>query len=322
VLLAGTTVRRASLHNEDEVRRKDIRPGDTVTVEKAGDIIPQVINVVNPDRPDRPEPFRMPEECPACGEKLVKLQGEVAWRCVNPECPPQIREHITHFASRDALDIEGLGTAVVDQLVTEGLVSTYADLYQLEMDQLMTLDRMAKKSATNLKRAIEKSKEQPLDRVIYALGIRFVGKTVSRDLAAHFRSLEALMDASFDDLVAVDSIGPVIAESVISFFSLDMNRKMIEQLREAGLQFKEVESETTSSILEGRRFVLTGTLPTMSRSEAAELITSHGGKVSSSVSKNTDFLLAGDSPGSKYDKALKLGVPVLSEEDLRELLGE
>lgn len=322
VLLAGTTIRRASLHNEDEVLRKDIRPGDTVTVEKAGDIIPQVINVVNPDRPDRPEPFRMPEECPACGEKLVKLQGEVAWRCVNPECPPQIREHITHFASRDALDIEGLGTAVVDQLVTEGLVTTYADLYQLEIDQLMTLDRMAKKSATNLKAAIEKSKEQPLDRVIYALGIRFVGKTVSRDLAAHFRSLEALMNASFDDLVAVDSIGPVIAESVISFFSLDMNRKMIEQLREAGLQFKEVESETASSILEGRRFVLTGTLPTMSRSEAAELITSHGGKVSSSVSKNTDFLLAGDSPGSKYDKALKLGVPVLSEEELRELLGE
>ena len=304
------------------MRRKDIRPGDTVTVEKAGDIIPQVINVVNPDRPDRPEPFRMPETCPACGEKLVKLQGEVAWRCANPACPPQIRAHIPHFASRAALDIARLGTAVVDQLVTHGLVSTYADLYDLKVDQLMTLDRMAAKSASNLVKAIERSKGQPLDRVIYALGIRFVGRTVSRDLAAHFKSLEALMNASFDDLIAVDSIGPVIADSVISFFSLEMNRKMIEQLREAGLQFEAAESETTSPTLEEKRFVLTGTLPTMSRSEAADLITSHGGKVSSSVSKNTDFLLAGDSPGSKYEKAQQLGVPILSEEDLQRMIGE
>jgi DNA ligase (NAD+) len=322
VQLAGTTVKRASLHNEDEILRKDIRPGDTVVVEKAGEIIPQVINVVNPDRKGRPEPFKMPETCPACDEKLEKFEGEVAWRCVNPECPPQVRERIIHFASRDAMDIEGLGEAVVDQLVSENLIHTYADLYKLKADQLIPLERMGKKSAENLVRAIESSKNQPLERVLFALGIRFVGKTVARDLAEHFRSVDAVMNADTETFTSVDSIGPKIAESVTAFFSHQKNRELIEKLRETGLQFKAEEKEQLSSALEGKKFVLTGTLPSMTRSEAKKLIEEHGGKTASSVSKNTDFLLAGDSPGSKFDKAEKLGVPILSEENFRELIGE
>jgi DNA ligase (NAD+) len=322
VQLAGTTVKRASLHNEDEILRKDIRPGDTVVVEKAGEIIPQIINVVNPDREGRPAPFKMPEDCPACGEKLEKFEGEVAWRCLNPECPPQVRERIIHFASRDAMDIEGLGEAVVDQLVTQNLIHTYADLYKLTSDQLIPLERMGKKSAENLVQAIEKSKEQPLERVIFALGIRFVGKTVARDLAEHFRSVDRLMNADVEKFTSVDSIGPKIAESVITFFSHQKNRDLIDQLREAGLQFQAEEKEQLSARLEGKKFVITGTLPSMSRSEVKKLIEKHGGKTTSSVSKNTDYLLSGDSPGSKFDKAEKLGVPILKEEDFMQLIGD
>ncbi len=227
VELAGTTVKRASLHNEDEIHRKDIRPGDKVMIEKAGEIIPQVLSVVNPDREDRPAPFEMPEQCPACGEKLVKLGDEVAWRCVNQTCPPQIRNRIEHFASRDAMDIEGLGEAVVDQLVTEDLVTNYADLYDLEKEDLLDLERMADKSAQNLLDAIEASKQQPLDRVIHGLGIRFVGKTVARDLAAAFENIEALMDATEEEITAIDAIGPKIAESVVAFFN---NEKIMRLL--------------------------------------------------------------------------------------------
>ncbi len=320
VQLAGSTIRRASLHNEDEIHRKDIRPGDTVVVEKAGEIIPQVINVVNPDRDGRPEPFKMPVNCPACNEKLVKFEGEVAWRCMNPECPPQVKERIVHFASRDAMDIEGLGEAVVDQLVAEGLIQTFADLYSLKPEQLVPLERMGKKSAQNLIEAIEMSKSQPLDRVLYALGIRFVGRTVARDLAANFGSVDEVMNANFEDFIAVDSVGPKIAESVAAFFEIDKNREMVEQLREAGLQFEGEKKESFSSKLEGKKFVLTGTLPTLSRSEASELIEKHGGKTTTSVSKNTDYLLAGDSPGSKYEKAEKLGIPILSEKEFRDLI--
>lgn len=322
VQLAGTTVKRASLHNEDEILRKDIRPGDTVVVEKAGEIIPQIVSVVNPDRDGRAEPFAMPENCPACNEKLVKLGDEVAWRCVNPECPPQVRERVAHFASRDAMDIEGLGEAVVDQLISEGLISTYADLYSMTKEDLLPLERMAEKSAQNLVDAIEKSKKQPLEKLIYALGIRFVGKTVAKDLAGHFASMDSIMQADVEEMTAIDSIGPKIAESVSSFFSSEKNRRLVERLRQAGLTFIFEKEETISSVLEGKKLVLTGSLPTYTRKEAKNLIEKHGGKTSSSVSKNTDFLLAGDSPGSKYDKAVKLDVPVLSEEDFKKLIGE
>ncbi|MEX0894962.1 MAG: NAD-dependent DNA ligase LigA [Balneolaceae bacterium] len=320
VQLAGTTVKRASLHNEDEIHRKDIRTGDTVMVEKAGEIIPQVINVVNPDRKNRSEPFKMPKNCPACNEKLEKLQGEVDWRCVNTECPPQVRERIIHFASRDAMDIEGLGEAVVDQLVENNLIQTYIDLYSLTTDQLIPLERMAEKSARNLVGAIEKSKAQPLDRLIYALGIRFVGKTVARDLTQDFQSIDPILNASNQDLVEIDSIGPKIAESVVKFFSHEKNRKLIEKFRDLGFRLETDKPEKFSNVLEGKKFVLTGSLPSLTRKEASELIEQHGGKTTSSVSKNTDYVLAGESAGSKYEKAEKLGIPILDESSFMEMI--
>ncbi|MDZ7755257.1 NAD-dependent DNA ligase LigA [Rhodohalobacter sp.] len=322
VQLAGTTVKRASLHNEDEILRKDIRPGDTVVIEKAGEIIPQVLSVVNPDREDRSPPFSMPENCPACNEKLEKLDDEVAWRCINPQCPPQVRERIKHFASRDAMDIDGLGEAIVEQLIDADLISTYADLYKLDKKDLIPLERMAEKSAKNLIEAIQKSKEQPLERLIYAIGIRFVGKTVAKDLASNFKSMDSLMNASEEEMTQVDSIGPKIAESVNLFFNHEKNLQLIEQLREAGLNFEMSESEVVSNVLENKKFVLTGSLPTLTRKEASELIEKHGGKTSSSVSSNTDFILAGESAGSKLDKAQKLGIPILDEEKFMDMIGE
>ncbi|MEP1150879.1 MAG: NAD-dependent DNA ligase LigA [Balneola sp.] len=320
VLLAGTTVKRASLHNEDEIHRKDIRVGDTVVVEKAGEIIPQVISVVNPDRDDRSSKFEFPKVCPACKTELIKYEGEVAWRCINPECPPQVRIKIEHFAARDALDIEGLGESVVDQLVSEGLISNYADLYSLTVDQITPLERMAEKSAQNLIDGIAKSKTQPFEKVLYALGIRFVGKTVAKDLAKAFKNLEGLKSASDEELLAVDSIGPRIAESVIDFFENEVNQKIITKLQEAGLQFEIEASELASNILEGKKIVLTGSLPTLSRNEAKELIEKHGGKTASSVSKNTDYVLAGESAGSKLTKAQELGIEILDEEQFLSMI--
>ena len=322
VLLAGTTVKRASLHNEDEIIRKDIRPGDTVVVEKAGEIIPQVVSVVNPGRDRRPEPFRMPENCPACNGKLIKSDQEVAWRCINPECPPQIRERIKHFASRDAMDIEGLGEAVVEQLIGEGLITNFADLYSLRKENLIPLERMAEKSAQNLIDAIEKSKTQPLERVIYALGIRFVGKTVAKDLAEHFGTLDLLMSTGIEEMTAIDSIGPKIAGSVHAFFSNEQNVNLIKRLKEAGISFQQNKTVAISSSLEGKTFVLTGTLPSYTRNEVKALIDKHGGSTSSSVSKNTDFLLTGDSAGSKLEKAKKLNINILSEDDFKSMIGE
>lgn len=322
IILAGTTVKRASLHNEDEIHRKDIRVGDRVIVEKAGEIIPQVVSVVNPDRENREPRFEMPSTCPACGEELIKLGDEVAWRCINHECPPQMRNRIEHFASRDAMDIEGLGEAVVDQLVSEKLIKTYADLYDLKKEQLIPLERMAEKSAQNLIDAIQKSKRQSLDRVIYALGIRFVGKTVARDLAQAFSSMDKLMTASEEELTAIDSIGPKIAESVGAFFSKKQNIHIIDTLRGHGLTFEMQKQESSSLKLEGKKFVLTGSLPSFTRKEATELIRKHGGDTAFSVSGNTDYVLAGESAGSKKDKALKLNIPVISEREFLEIIEE
>ncbi len=320
VLLAGTTVKRASLHNEDEIHRKDIRIGDTVVVEKAGEIIPQVISVVNPDRKDRSKEFEFPKTCPACNAKLIKYEGEVAWRCINPECPPQVRIKIEHFAARDALDIEGLGESVVDQLVSEKLISNYGDLYDLTIDQIIRLERMAEKSAQNLINGIASSKNQPFEKVLYALGIRFVGKTVAKDLAEAFKTVENLRSATEEELLGVDSIGPRIAESVIEFFSNEINQKILAKLQSAGLQFEIEEKELASNILEGKKIVLTGTLPTLSRNEAKELIEKNGGKTSSSVSKNTDYVLAGESAGSKLVKANELGISVLDEDTFLKMI--
>lgn len=314
VLLAGTTVKRASLHNEEEIHRKDIRIGDTVMVEKAGEIIPQVVSVVDANRKGRASEFIFPKECPACSTKLIKYEGEVAWRCVNPTCPPQVRIKIEHFASRDALDIEGLGESVVDQLVSEGLINTYADLYELTVDQISPLERMAEKSAQNLIDGIEKSKSQPFERTLYALGIRFVGKTVAKDLAKAFKTLEKLRLATEEELLEVDAIGPRIAQSVREFFSNEIYVEIIDRLVSYGLTFEIVEKELASDSLEGKIVVITGTLPTLSRKQASELVEKHGGKTSSSVSKKTTYVLAGESAGSKLTKAQDLGIEILDED--------
>ena len=312
VLLAGTTVKRASLHNEEEIQRKDIRIGDQVKVEKAGEIIPQVVEVV-PSTTERTAPYHFPTNCPACQASLIKYDGEVAWRCINIQCPPQVRIKIEHFASRDALDIDGLGESMVDLLVKEGLIHNYADLYSLKKEDLLPLERMAEKSATNLIESIERSISQPYERVLYGLGIRFVGKTVAKDLAKAFGSMRTLQQASEDDLLAVDAIGPRIAQSVIEFFSEPRYLDILEKLEQSGLQFEREEKVMSSNLLEGKIFVLTGTLATLSRKQASQLIEEHGGKTSSSVSKNTSFLLAGEAAGSKRTKAESLGIPILDE---------
>lgn len=320
VTLAGTTVKRASLHNEDEIIRKDIRPGDSVVIEKAGEIIPQVISVIDPERKGRTEPFKMPEQCPACSEKLVKFSNEVDWRCINPECPPQVLERIAHFASRDAMDIDGLGEAIVEQFLTESLIKTYADLYELKKEKLLPLERMGEKSVQNLLESIEKSKSQPLHRVLYGLGIRFVGKTVAKDLANYFNSIEAITQSDVETMTAIDAIGPKIAESVYKFFKTEKNLTLIHRLKGYGVVFKAEEITTLSQKLSGKKIVITGTLPNYSRNEIKELIEAHGGSTTSSVSKNTDYVVAGISPGSKKDKAIQLDVPILDEDTLKNLL--
>lgn len=321
VLLAGTTVKRASLHNEEEIQRKDIRIGDQVKVEKAGEIIPQVVEVV-PSTTERTAPYHFPTNCPACQASLIKYDGEVAWRCINIQCPPQVRIKIEHFASRDALDIDGLGESMVDLLVKEGLIHNYADLYSLKKEDLLPLERMAEKSATNLIESIERSISQPFERVLYGLGIRFVGKTVAKDLAKAFGSMRTLQQASEDDLLAVDAIGPRIAQSVIEFFSEPRYLDILEKLEQSGLQFEREEKVMSSNLLEGKIFVLTGTLATLSRKQASQLIEEHGGKTSSSVSKNTSFLLAGEAAGSKRTKAESLGIPILDETAFLSLINE
>jgi|AntAceMinimDraft_12_1070368.scaffolds.fasta_scaffold12391_2 DNA ligase (NAD+) len=324
VSLGGTVVKRASLHNEDEIHRKDIRVGDTVLVEKAGEIIPQVVSVVNPERADRSEPFAMPENCPACEQKLIKFEGEVALRCVNPLCAPQVKARIEHFASREALDIEGLGPAVIEQLLDSGLIEHYDNLFELDLAQLEQLERMGTKSAQNLLSGLEKCKEQAYERVIHALGIRFVGKTVARDLANSSKNIDQLMAMNEEELVAVESIGPKIAASVLLFFGSEKNQQIIEKLKKVGLSFsltdEQMQPVDASSAFFGKKIVLTGTLQQMGRKEAIERIEAGGGKIVSSVSAKTDMVVAGESAGSKLAKAEKLGVPILNESDFLALL--
>lgn len=320
VLLAGTTVKRASLHNQDEITRKDIRIEDQVVIEKAGEIIPQVVKVLDLEHNDRAEPYVMSKNCPVCGSELIKLPGEVDYRCMNTLCPPQVRARIQHFASRDALDIEGLGESVVDQLVNENLVDNYADLYDLKYKQLITLDRMGKKSAENLINAIQASKKQSMERVLYGLGIRFVGLTVARDLTSYFKSVDKLKESTLEEMICVASIGPKIAESVNFFFQNEQNDIVVDRLKKHGLQM--VAEQKKSLQFSGKIFVLTGTLPTLKRNEAREIIENHGGETSGTVSKKVDYVLAGESAGSKLDKAKELGVPVISEDELIQMVNE
>ena len=319
VRLAGTTVSRATLHNIDYIREKDIRIGDTVLVQKAGDIIPEVVSVVKEKRTGSEIQFNMPKRCPVCGAALFREEGEAAVRCTGGECSAQLARNIIHFASRDAMDIEGLGPALVEKFLENRLISSVCDLYKLEVDKISALDKMGVKSAENLISAIEKSKGNDLSRLIFALGIRHVGARNAKNLAMHFKTLDNLIAADEESISSVEEIGGVIAKSIANFFSQQQNIEIVENLRESGVNF--ICTETVSEgVFTGKTFVLTGTLPTLTRNEASKIITDNGGKVSSSVSKKTDYVLAGEEAGSKLDKANSLGITVITEEDLKKMI--
>ena len=310
VQLAGTTVSRAILHNEDFIRQLDVRIGDRILVRKAGDIIPEVVAVTQ--HKDGSEPYQMPQVCPSCGAPAVHLEGEAALRCVNPECPAQALRNIIHFASRNAMDIDGLGKAVAAQLVSKGYVHSAADLYDLTEEQLMTLDKFKEKSARNLLNAIEASKENNLDKLLFGLGIRNIGEKAAASIAEHFRSMQAVREAGEEQLSEIDGFGAVMAQSVLAFFAKEGTEDLLGRLERAGVNM-EWHGEEKTDKLAGKTIVVTGTLPTLSRAEAEALITKNGGKASGSVSKKTAYVLAGEAAGSKLTKAQQLGIPVIDE---------
>ncbi len=314
VLLAGTTVSRATLHNEDFIRELGVGIGDTVKIRKAGEIIPEVLSVVH--HIEGNAVYRFPEHCPSCGSKLVKEEGEAAIRCTNTDCPAQLLRHLIHFVSRDAMDIDGLGPAQLEQLVQNGLIKTFTDLYKLTSESLIALDRMGEKSAENLLNAIEKSKSAEINRLVYALGIRHIGEKAAKLLCEHFLSIEKLFDASEEEIAAIDGFGAIMAQSVYDYFSLSETRELIDELKALGVLMKPLEAKQKEGVFLGKTFVLTGTLPTMTRKEASLLIEQNGGKTASSVSKKTDYVLAGEDAGSKLTKAQSLGVTVISEAEL------
>ncbi len=317
--LDGSRVSRATLHNEDEIERKDIRAGDYVLVEKSGDIIPKVVKVIKEKRPDDTEKFTMPGSCPVCGGEIFRSEDEAVFRCVGSGCPAKLKHSLLHFASREAMNIEGLGPALVDQLMEKDLVDDLSSLYDLELPVLSNLERMGEKSSRNLLEEIEKSKDNDLDRLIYGLGIRYVGSTAAGILAENFGSLDNLMKSDREELTGIKDIGPAVAESVTGYFNSEQNRKMIEDLREEGLNFEKKETSGDAS-LEGLTFVLTGSLSDFTRTRASEEIEKRGGKVTSAVSGNTDYLVVGDSPGSKLEKARSLGTEILDEKEFKALL--
>jgi DNA ligase (NAD+) len=319
VAIGGTTVSRATLHNEDEIARLGLKIGDFVTVERGGDVIPKVVGVLLERRPADARDFHFPAACPECGSQLRREEGEVDWRCVNVNCPARLREGLLHFAARGVMNIEGLGEAMVTQLLDRGLVKSLDDLYSLTLDQLLTLERVGPKSAQNLLDEIAASKKLPLDRVLLGLGIRFVGERTAQLLADAFGTLDAIAAAPAEELERVNEVGPRIAIAIREFFDEPRNRELIERLRAAGLNFTAVVRKKSSK-LEGQTFVLTGTLPTLTREEATEKIESAGGRVSGSVSKKTSYVVAGDDAGSKLDKARTLGVAVIDEAALMALL--
>ena len=318
VQVGGVTVSRSTLHNMDEVGRLGVQIGDTVLIERAGEVIPHVLKVVKEGK--NRKPFRMPKLCPECGSTIHKSEDEVAYRCVNAACPAKRKESLLHYASRHAMNIDGLGDKIVDQLVDKGLVKDVADLYALKEDQVAALDRMAEKSAQNLLEEIEGSKKNTLARLIYALGVRFVGERTGQLLAEHFSSLEELAAADEEQLVAVNEVGPKVAAAIAEFFSEPANRQLIKKLHKAGVHPTAEKREVKSQKLADKSFVFTGGLANRSREEAGELVQQHGGKVSGSVSKKTDYVVVGTDPGSKYDKAKELGVTILTETEFEKLL--
>lgn len=321
VRVAGTTVSRATLHNEDNIREKDIRIGDRVLIQKAGDIIPEVIAALPDERKGDEKVWSMPSECPSCGSRVVRAEGEAAVRCTNMACPAKLWEGLIHFSSRHAMDIAGLGPAVLAQILTSGLIRDPADLYSLRYEDLVGLERLGPKSAQNLLGAIEASKKNSLSRLIFALGIRHVGERAAKILAQHYGSLEVLMGAREEELTAIPEIGPKIASSIISFFAESQNRQVIDRLVKAGVNSRADKDSGAGGPLAGKVFVLTGTLESFSRQEAQEIVERLGGRVSSSVSRGTDFVVAGEKPGSKYDKAISLAIPILDEKEFKSLTG-
>lgn len=314
VKVGGVVVSRATLHNEDEIRRKDVRIGDWVIVRRAGDVIPEVVRPLPERRTGKEQVFVMPQTCPVCGSNLRRKPGEAVWRCPNPECFPRLVKQLTHFAGKGAMDIEGLGPKVAEQLISAGLVRSISDLYSIKLSDLLSLDRFAEKSAENLLSAIETSKETSFARFFYALGIRHVGDVTAQLLADHFGSMEALKDASEEELMAVEGIGPEVAFSIRSWFDDNKNLRLTESLLDAGIRFTDLREARTSP-LKDRTFVFTGGLSSLTREQAKNIVRDLGGQVASAVGRKTDYVVAGGNPGSKLRKALELGIPVLSEEE-------
>lgn len=319
VLLAGSTVSRATLHNEDYIKEKNICVGDTVTVRKAGDIIPEIVCVF--EKSENGEVFRMPKFCPSCQSEVFREEGEAAVRCNNPKCPAQALRNIIHFCSKDAMDIEGLGESVCELFVEKRLIKNTADIYSLTAEKITSLEGFRDKSAQNIIDAIEKSKENDLSRLLFALGIRHIGQKAAKLLASRFKTIDAVANAGVEDILTIDGYGEVMAQSVVEYFSLDGTKELIESLKKAGVNMT-AEETSAGDKFSSMTFVLTGTLPTYSRKEATDIIEKLGGKVSSSVSKKTTFVLAGEDPGSKLTKAMSLGVTIISEEDFRKMAGE
>lgn len=317
VLIAGSTVSRATLHNEDFIKEKGICIGDTIIIRKAGDVIPEVVSVKE-HIPDA-VPYRMPEICPSCGAKAVREDGEAAIRCNNPDCPAQLLRMLIHFCSRDAMDIEGLGDALLNKLVEQNMIKTAADIYSLDFGKIAEMDKMGKKSAENLKKAIEKSKENDLSKLVFALGIRHVGAKAAKLLSDNFRDIDSIMNSSAENISKIDGFGLVMAQSVVDFMSMPQSQKLIADLKAADVNMK-AEDTHIDNRFSGKTFVLTGTLTKYTRSEASRIIENYGGKASSSVSKKTDYVLAGEAAGSKLAKATKLGVKIINEDEFAEMI--
>ena len=318
VTLAGTTVSRATLHNQDFIAEKDIRVGSRVVLRKAGEIIPEVVAVLS--HPEGSQPYHLPETCPSCGERVTRVEGEAATRCTNPQCPAQLLRNLIHFASRDAMDIDGLGPAILEQLLQAGMVASPADLYTLQVAQLEKLDRFGKKSAENLVAAVERSKQNDLYRLVYALGIPHIGAKAAQVLCGAFPTMEAIQNAPEEELSQIEGFGGIMSQEVAAFFQKESARALVSRLKELGVNMAAQQQEAKGTLLAGKTFVLTGTLPTMSRKEASRLIEENGGKVTSSVSKKTSYVLAGEEAGSKLEKALQLEIPVLTEEELLQMI--
>ena len=320
VKVAGSTISKTTLHNEDFIKEKDLKIGDTVVIQKQGDVIPEVIKVVKEKRTGKEVEFHMPTVCPVCGAPAVREEGEAATRCIGIECPAQLLRSIVHFVSKEGMDIDGLGYKVVEQFLEKGLIHNIADIYSLTLEEIASLKKNGKKFAQNLIDSIQKSKEQDLFHLITALGIRQVGTKAAKVLARKYKTIENLQNASFESLAMTEDVGKITANNIIEFFSQEQTKDTLQKLKEAGVNMKLLDEETSDNRFEGKTFVLTGTLEKYTRQEASDIIEKHGGKVSSSVSKKTDYVLAGEEAGSKLTKAQELGVTIISEAEFENMV--